>query len=155
MNGLQRRMRLWLKSKGIEPIGNKKRQLRRQVAELLLLKLPVERKAQDRMVAKAIGFRAEIVVSKPPKHRPVHAFYDSDEWRELRYRALKLHGGSCQCCGNRASPGKPLHVDHIKPRSKFPELELQLSNLQVLCKDCNLGKMAWDETDWRDVKTVA
>lgn len=76
-------------------------------------------------------------------------FYDSDEWRHVRYRALKLHGGACQCCGNRASTGKPLHVDHIKPRSKFPELELDLNNLQVLCKDCNLGKRAWDQTDWR------
>lgn len=76
-------------------------------------------------------------------------FYDSDEWRELRYRALQRHGAACQCCGNRATPGKPLHVDHIKPRSKYPELELELSNLQVLCRDCNLGKGAWDETDWR------
>lgn len=76
-------------------------------------------------------------------------FYDSDEWRTLRYRALKQHGGCCQCCGARAAPGKPLHVDHIKPRSKFQELQLELSNLQVLCKDCNLGKRAWDETDWR------
>lgn len=77
------------------------------------------------------------------------SFYDSDAWRELRYRALKTHGGCCQCCGARGIRGKPLHVDHIKPRSRHPELELELSNLQVLCADCNLGKRAWDETDWR------
>ena len=28
-------------------------------------------------------------------------------------------------------------------------LELQLTNLQMLCADCNVGKGAWDETDWR------
>jgi 5-methylcytosine-specific restriction endonuclease McrA len=83
------------------------------------------------------------------------AFYDSDEWRNIRYQALKIHGGACQCCGNRASADKPLHVDHIKPRSKFPELELDLNNLQVLCKDCNLGKRAWDQTDWRPVAEAA
>src|SRR5262249_39926358 len=43
--------------------------------------------------------------------------------------------------------------DHIKPRSKFPELELELGNLQVLCADCNLGKRAWDQTDWRPAGT--
>lgn len=45
-----------------------------------------------------------------------------------------------------------MHVDHIKPRSKYPALELVLSNLQVLCEDCNLGKLAHDETDWRPLE---
>ena len=72
-------------------------------------------------------------------------FYESKAWQVLRYKALKQHGGKCQLCGN---SGK-LHVDHIKPRHRFPELELRLDNLQVLCKDCNLGKGAWDDTDWR------
>lgn len=76
-------------------------------------------------------------------------FYTSDEWRAVRYEALRRHGGACQCCGARAATGKPLHVDHIKPRSKFPALELNVENLQVLCVDCNLGKSNRDETDWR------
>ena len=42
-----------------------------------------------------------------------------------------------------------LHVDHIKPRSKYPELALDPNNLQVLCKDCNLGKSNLYNTDWR------
>lgn len=77
------------------------------------------------------------------------AFYDSDEWRRLRYRVLKANNGCCQCCGVSAANGAQLHVDHVKPRSKFPELELEFTNLQVLCRDCNLGKGAWDQTDWR------
>ncbi len=81
--------------------------------------------------------------------REVGDFYTSDAWRDVRYRALKASSGCCQCCGARPALGKPLHVDHIKPRSKFPELELDLGNLQVLCADCNLGKSAWDQTDWR------
>lgn len=36
-----------------------------------------------------------------------------------------------------------------KPPSKFPDLALVLANLQILCEDCNLGKMARDQTDWR------
>lgn len=76
------------------------------------------------------------------------AFYESDEWRSLRYKALKLYGRVCCVCGAKP-PDVILHVDHIKPRSLFPELELQLENLQILCKDCNLGKSNKDSIDWR------
>jgi 5-methylcytosine-specific restriction endonuclease McrA len=76
-------------------------------------------------------------------------FYRSEDWRKLRYLALVEHGGKCQACGASAKTGAVLHVDHIKPRSRYPELQYALSNLQVLCGDCNLGKGAWDETDWR------
>ena len=73
-------------------------------------------------------------------------FYSSSEWRSLRYKALRLRGFQCQACGNRP-PLAILHVDHIKPRSKHPELELDINNLQVLCKDCNLGKSNIYEDD--------
>lgn len=78
-------------------------------------------------------------------------FYSSTAWRQLRYLALKNTGG-CQCCGAKASDGVQIHVDHIKPRSRYPELELSLSNIQVLCMDCNIGKGDWDNTDWRGVE---
>lgn len=73
-------------------------------------------------------------------------FYSTREWQELRYRAIRTHGRVCMCC--RTTEGQ-MHVDHIKPRSKFPNLELCFENLQVLCRDCNLGKSNKDETDWR------
>lgn len=76
-------------------------------------------------------------------------FYRSDEWMQLRYKALKLHGAACQCCGATRKDGIKLHVDHIKPRSKYKSLELRLDNLQVLCEACNLGKSNTDSTDWR------
>lgn len=40
-------------------------------------------------------------------------------------------------------------VDHIKPASRFPDLALDLENLQVLCNDCNMGKSNDDYTDFR------
>ena len=76
-------------------------------------------------------------------------FYKSREWKALRYQALVLHGGRCQCCGATAQDGAVLHVDHIKPKSKYPALALEITNLQVLCADCNMGKSNKDETDWR------
>lgn len=79
------------------------------------------------------------------------AFYASSEWRRLRYRVIVAQKGECQACGrSRKNGGIMIHVDHIKPISKFPHLKLVQSNLQLLCEDCNMGKGAWDETDWRD-----
>lgn len=82
------------------------------------------------------------------------SFYDSPEWRKVRYQALVRSDGRCQCCGASSRDGVVLHVDHIKPRSKYRHLELCLSNLQVLCADCNLGKSNIDETDWRQEYTA-
>jgi hypothetical protein len=76
-------------------------------------------------------------------------FYESKPWRAVRYIALRCSRGVCELCGAAPTVGKPLHVDHIKPRSLYPQLELEPSNLQVLCSDCNLGKSNTDEIDWR------
>lgn len=76
-------------------------------------------------------------------------FYESREWLDLRYRVLQKSGGSCKLCGCRATAGNPIQVDHIKPRSLYPELALVESNLQVLCRACNMGKSNKDNTDWR------
>ena len=82
------------------------------------------------------------------RERRQETFYNSKEWRELRYEALKKHGRRCLCCGA-MPPDVVLHVDHIKPRSKYPSLELDINNLQILCKDCNLGKSNKDSIDYR------
>lgn len=81
---------------------------------------------------------------------PSVLFFLTPEWRNLRYQALKRSHGKCECCGRSpAAHGIALHVDHVKPRSKHPKLALELSNLQVLCETCNLGKGNQDSTDWR------
>jgi len=77
-------------------------------------------------------------------------FYMSREWRSLRVRVLEKYECKCMMCGR--SPklhNVVVHVDHIKPRSKHPELSLAFDNLQLLCEDCNLGKSNKYDTDWR------
>lgn len=138
--GLQWRLKEFLRSRGIVPLGDGKRVLREQAAEVLGIRLPTSVAAKDIRLLRAISGTWK------PKRAD---FYDTDEWRALRYQALKLYGARCQCCGATPTPGNPMHVDHIKPRSKYPELELALSNLQILCRPCNLGKSNKDETDWR------
>jgi hypothetical protein len=61
-----------------------------------------------------------------------------------RYEVLKRAGGRCQLCHTNE---RPLHVDHIVPRSKGGTNDLV--NLQALCDECNLGKSNKDATDFR------
>lgn len=94
-------------------------------------------------------------VKKAPTFEPPPAyvfgmgkeFYKTREWREVRYKALVKFGKKCQACGETSGY---IHVDHILPRSKHPERELDINNLQVLCEACNIGKSNTDTTDWRD-----
>lgn len=58
-------------------------------------------------------------------------------WR-LRALVLMRDGARCQLCGADVPSGAKLHVDHILPWSKGGESEL--SNLQILCEVCNIGK---------------
>jgi len=113
---------------------------------------------KDLIQKKASQIGYAIAKKSQPKPRPVFQpipayrtgmgalFYKTREWRELRYSVLVKLGKKCQCCGE---VGGYIHVDHIKPRSLFPELELDKSNLQVLCEACNMGKSNKDSTDWR------
>ena len=73
-------------------------------------------------------------------------FYMSDVWRTIRKQVLLTYGDQCMKCKRTKLVA---HVDHIKPRSLFPELELDFDNLQVLCKKCNIKKSNTDQTDYR------
>lgn len=84
--------------------------------------------------------------SKDRINRYGDSFYSSQKWLALRYQVFSKYGKKCQCCGSKEGV---MHIDHIKPRSKYRSLELDINNLQVLCNDCNIGKSNLDETDWR------
>ena len=83
---------------------------------------------------------------------PERDFYQTRIWQALRFRALQKSNGCCVLCGrSHRVDGVKLHVDHIKPKSRFPALALDPANLQVLCEDCNLGKGNRDTTDWGEL----
>jgi 5-methylcytosine-specific restriction endonuclease McrA len=60
----------------------------------------------------------------------------------LRQEVIDKQGRICQECGRRIDTEFDLTVDHIKPRSKFPDQALDESNLRVLCRSCNSKKDA-------------
>lgn len=77
-------------------------------------------------------------------------FYHTPEWIHLRYATLLRGNGKCSCCGRSASDNLVIQVDHIKPKSDYPELALHPDNLQLLCEECNTGKSNWDDTRWSE-----
>ena len=81
------------------------------------------------------------------KNRPKNShFYESKAWKKLRVRVLRMYGKQCMKCGDKEGI---IQIDHIKPRSKYPELELIFSNMQVLCQPCNMEKSNKHQSDYR------
>lgn len=137
---------LFLRDYISEPVSKTKKGRRSQMADAAskVMKMEIETKAK-RTSIKTVRNRTKKNSSKPD------AFYKSWAWKKVRYNALRIHGQRCQCCGWR--PGDTSHgylvVDHIKPRSKHPKLELEVSNLQIMCNDCNMGKSNIYTDDFR------
>ena len=75
-------------------------------------------------------------------------------WQSLREQCFKLWGHRCVKCS--WTPGRNeqhlLHVDHIKPKSKYPHLAEDINNLQPLCHSCNTSKGNNEEIDYRPKK---
>lgn len=104
-----------------------------------------------------MGLRHYLKKRKPKKNkkRKKDTFYRSLEWKELRYQKLR-EVKYCECCGKtkkeKLESGERIRltVDHIKPRSLYPELALDIDNLQVLCQECNVGKSNKYEDDFTE-----
>ncbi|WP_374684983.1 HNH endonuclease [Scandinavium tedordense] len=76
-------------------------------------------------------------------------FYKPGEYKNFIYQSLKKYSAKCVYGGRSRRDGVKLHVDHIKPRRKYPQLALEFSNFQVLCENCNPGKSNTDEPVWQ------
>lgn len=77
--------------------------------------------------------------------KPSEGFYNTPEWKNIRIKVFEKYGYKCLKCNSEDF----IHIDHIKPRSLYPELELDINNLQPLCKKCNLEKSNRNEIDYR------
>ena len=70
--------------------------------------------------------------------------YDS-RWVRLRKLVIARDKGLCQACLRQGYVSEGTECDHILPRAKGGEDEL--SNLQMLCKDCHKAKTARDDRE--------
>ena len=64
-------------------------------------------------------------------------FYNTEEWKKLRFRALVHYPRKCMIC---FTNNRELVVSHKRSISEFPELKLEISNIEILCDDCKIGK---------------
>lgn len=71
--------------------------------------------------------------------------------KDIRGEVIRRCGPICGACGRTIKGFKKLHVDHIKPKLHYPELEFWPANLQVLCVTCNAHKSSYDGADWKEV----
>ena len=74
------------------------------------------------------------------KNKEVMKPLSSARWRKLRSLIIKRDKGLCQRCFIKYGiiNSEDLQVHHIKPRTKYPELMFEESNLITLCRTCNL-----------------
>lgn len=122
---------------------------------------------------KGLRFALEVYIAvkslggKAPKARAAtgkevvvdDGFYRSPEWRQTRSMFWRIadyvtnYKPACMYCGNICDPAsrEHSHVDHLKPRSKYPELALNLDNLGPACSHCNPAK---GDRIWRGGFTV-
>jgi len=102
----------------------------------------------DRILAKPKKERAykisarivELAEERKRKIEEAEQFYSSPEWDMLRKQVIKQKGKVCAECGRRITQNSDITVDHIKPRSRYPDLALKIENLRVLCRSCNSAK---------------
>lgn len=60
---------------------------------------------------------------------------------------LNKQDNKCCYCGIGIFLNDNAAVDHIKPKSRFPELKSDPSNIQWLCEDCNIKKNKYTELE--------
>ncbi len=70
---------------------------------------------------------------------------------EVRAGVYNRYKNTCAACGKQPKRKGGLHIDHIRPVSRYPELEYVDYNLQLLCAACNRHKHDYDGDDWKEV----
>ena len=77
----------------------------------------------------------------------VDNFYKTPDWHRLRYKCMRRDNWMCCECGAYCKGKNKAHVDHIKGRRKFPDLAMDLNNLQTLCTHCHNSHKKRDDLD--------
>ena len=78
--------------------------------------------------------------------RTKHIIFRKPIKSSVRYSLLQKANGKCALCGRTVlHDGITLHIDHILPVCAGGSNKL--TNLRVVCADCNLGKSIFDKVE--------
>jgi 5-methylcytosine-specific restriction endonuclease McrA len=91
-------------------------------------------KSLRRLQARAVG-----IEQKYDPRREFERWRKSSEGKQWKRQQHHLQNGCCNDCQCPVQL-KGAHIDHIKPIKHHPTLAINISNLQILCADCNLNK---------------
>jgi 5-methylcytosine-specific restriction endonuclease McrA len=84
--------------------------------------------------------KVKFLIKKPKRvSRKLKLPYTNDEWQAARKDVFERDGKICYICF-----GVATQVDHVKPKSKYPELALDRNNLKPVCWPCNRLKSTKD-----------
>ncbi len=86
------------------------------------------------------------IESAPFQHSYFNKLDYSIRMEFLREEIFKKYGEECMNPECRSTEN--LQIDHIRPKSKYPEEALNIDNLQVLCKVCHGPKRESDSEEW-------
>lgn len=84
--------------------------------------------------------RYEKIRTSTEEGRIYKRFYDTKDWKSLRYQAFLRDGFCCVRCGRKAEVG-----DHIIPTKVRWDLRLDIDNVQSLCFECHNMKTEEDK----------
>ena len=66
----------------------------------------------------------------------------------IRRALLDSTNGKCCYCEKKIGSGKTdMHIDHFKPKSKYPDSVVEWDNLMPSCPDCNRSKNDHDTVE--------
>lgn len=85
----------------------------------------------------------------------------SGAYKQWRLDALALHGNKCQQCGVEngfmcecCGTGVRLHVHHVKPFAKYPDVRFDPANSEVLCPKCHHSRHHGKPGEFRGTPNV-
>ncbi len=94
-----------------------------------------------RNIAKPLGLKSyrHYIGKKRRKNKRYQRSIYGNKLRNLyKYKKILLqYSDSCGICKIKFQQGEVITVDHIKPKSKYPELVYDINNMQLAHKECN------------------
>ena len=101
---------------------------------------PINKKVLDQKELLYPNIFEQVLKDAKEEFQKDENFYSSPEWREVRKQILRSQSHICYICNELIFDSFDLTVDHVKPKSKYPDLSLELSNLKIACRSCNSAK---------------
>ena len=61
-------------------------------------------------------------------------------YKDIKNQLMEKFHGNCAYCGKKLHSNIDANIEHFRPKSIYPELEFEPSNLLLSCRECNVIK---------------